>query len=152
MSLAIARYTKDRIPDVLVFERRLREEEDFWGWEIDDEYVRAVENSFADQAFDQALSFLAYEEGHVVGRIDAVIIASRFDGSQKAYLDWICVLKSRRHQGVAQRLMEALQQELRQRRISTLIALTAANEEAQRFYRSIPHSQMRDIGIWIDIP
>lgn len=32
-----------------------------------------------------------------------------------------------------------------------LIALTAANEEAQRFYKSVPDSMMRDIGIWIDI-
>ncbi len=32
-----------------------------------------------------------------------------------------------------------------------LIALTAANEEAQRFYKSVPNSMMRDIGIWIDI-
>lgn len=24
-------------------------------------------------------------------------------------------------------------------------------EEAQRFYKSIPNSQMRDVGIWIDI-
>ena len=35
--------------------------------------------------------------------------------------------------------------------IDTLIALTAANEEAQRFYRSVPGSVMRDTGIWIDI-
>ena len=33
-----------------------------------------------------------------------------------------------------------------------LIALTAANEEAQRFYRSVPRSVMRDTGIWIDVP
>lgn len=32
-----------------------------------------------------------------------------------------------------------------------LIALTAANEEAQRFYKSVTDSMMRDIGIWIDI-
>ena len=35
--------------------------------------------------------------------------------------------------------------------INTLIALTASNEEARRFYRSIPDSQMKDTGIWIDI-
>ena len=35
--------------------------------------------------------------------------------------------------------------------IRPLIALTAANEEAQRFYKSIPSSVMRDVGIWIDI-
>ena len=35
--------------------------------------------------------------------------------------------------------------------IDTLIALTASNEEAQRFYKAVPDSEMRDIGIWIDI-
>ena len=79
------------------------------------------------------------------------MISSRFDGSTKAYLDWICVLKSCRHKGVAQKLLNTLRSILKERGIDTLIALTAANEEAQRFYRSVPGSVMRDTGIWIDI-
>lgn len=105
MEWKIQPYTKDRIPDVLNFERRLRREEDFWQWEVDQAYVRAVERSFEDKSFDDAISLLAYNDGEVVGRIDASLIASRFDGSKKAYLDWICVIKSSRHQGVAQRLL-----------------------------------------------
>lgn len=151
MKLEIRTYTKERIPDVLDFERRLRQEEDFWGWEIDQAYVSAVESSFEDRSFRDCVSLLAYDDGAVVGRIDASLIASRFDGSKKAYLDWICVIKSSRHQGVAQRLLESLRQILKERQIDTLIALTAANEEAQRFYKSVPDSVMRDIGIWIDI-
>lgn len=50
------------------------------------------------------------------------MIDSRFDASAKAYLDWICALPSYSHRGVA-----------------------------QRFYRSIPNSETREIGIWIDI-
>lgn len=149
--LEIQTYTKDKIPDVLDFERRLREEENFWGWEIDQAYISAVEKSFEDKSFDDSISLLAYNDGAVVGRIDASLIASHFDGSKKAYLDWICVIKSNRHQGVAQRLLEALRKVLKDRHISTLVALTASNEEAQRFYKSIPNSEMRDIGIWIDI-
>ncbi|MBR6957417.1 MAG: GNAT family N-acetyltransferase, partial [Erysipelotrichaceae bacterium] len=86
-----------------------------------------------------------------VGRIDSSMISSHFDGSTKAYLDWICVLKSYRHHGVAQKLLEELRKKLKERGVTTLIALTAANEEAQRFYKNIPDSLMRDIGIWIDI-
>lgn len=93
MELEMQMYTRDRIPDVVDFEKRLRQEEDFW----------------------------------------------------------ICVIKSSRHQGVAQRLLENLRQILKDRHIDTLLALTAANEEAQRFYQSVPDSVMRDIGIWIDI-
>ena len=151
MNLKIQRYTKDKIPDVVDFEHRLREEENFWGWEIDDDYLQSVEKSFADGAFDDSVSLLAYDGEKVVGRIDCALIASHFDGSKKAYLDWICVVKSYRHRGVAQKLLEALRETLKERGIETLIALTASNEEAQSFYKSIPNSQMRDIGIWIDI-
>lgn len=151
MELEIRTFTKDRIPDVLDFEGRLRGEEESWGWEIDQAYVSAVERSFEDRSFRDCVSLLAYDGGVVVGRIDASLIASRFDGSKKAYLDWICVIKSSRHQGVAQRLLESLRQILKEKQIDTLVALTAANEEAQRFYKSVPDSVMRDVGIWITI-
>lgn len=151
MNLEVERYTKDKIPDVLDFETRLREEENFWGWEINDAYIQAVEKSFDDSAFADSISLLAYDNHKVVGRIDSTIIASHFDGAKKAYLDWICVIKSYRHLGIAQRLLETLREILKDRHIDTLIALTASNEEAQRFYKSIPNSEMRDIGIWIDI-
>lgn len=151
MEVTVKRYTKDKIPDVLDFEKRLRQEENFWGWEINGEYIRAVEKSFEDKSFDNSVSLLAYDNNAVVGRIDAVIIPSRFDGSKKAYLDWICVVKSYRHKGVAQQLLEGLKEILKSYKIDTLIALTASNDEAQRFYKSIPNSEMKDVGIWIDI-
>ena len=151
MEIEIRKYTRERIEDVLDFERRLRQEEDFWGWEIDDAYVNAVTDSFTDERFANAISLLAYDGGKVVGRIDATLIASHFDGSIKAYLDWICVIKSARHKGVAQTLLTELRAELKTRGIDTLIALTAANDEAQRFYKAVPDSEMRDVGIWIDI-
>lgn len=151
MNLEIKIYTKDKIPDVLDFENRLREEEDFWGWEINDSYIQAVEKSFDDRAFAESISLLAYDNNKVVGRIDSTMIASHFNGSKKAYLDWICVIKSYRHQGVAQRLLETLRKILKNNHIDTLIALTSSNEEAQRFYKNIPNSEMRDIGIWINV-
>jgi GNAT superfamily N-acetyltransferase len=110
-----------------------------------------VTASFRDRRFDNALSFLAWQEGRVIGRIDAVLLPSHFDGSVKAYLDWICVLQSCRHQGAAQALLSTLRQELKVLGVDTLVALTAANEEAQRFYKAVPDSVMRDVGIWIDI-
>ena len=149
--MEIVRYTRERIPDVLQFERDLRGEEDFWGWEIDEKYIADVTRSFEEPAFANSLSLLAYMEGRVVGRIDSTKICSHFDGSTKAYLDWICVLKSCRHQGVAQALMTALRQALKAQGVDTLIGLIAANQEAQRFYRSLPQAMIRDEGIWIDL-
>ncbi len=151
MNIAIERYTYDRIDDVIKFERALRIEEDFWGWQIDDKYIRDVRRSFESPSFSNSISLLAYSGLDVVSRIDSAMIASRFDGSVKAYLDWICVLKSRRHNGVARALMKALRAELKSRGIDTLIGLIASNDDAQRFYRSLENSKIRDEGIWIDI-
>lgn len=147
----IKRFTEKELPDVLAFEQCIREEEDVWGWEIDAQYEKSVSDSFHDPRFENAISLLAYQEDRVIGRIDAVLIPSHFDGSVKAYLDWICVAKSCRHRGAAQALLNALKKILKEKGINTLIALTASNEEAQRFYRSIPDSVMRDTGIWMDI-
>lgn len=151
MDIKIEKFTKERIGDVLQFEKDIRAEEDFWGWDIDEKYVRDVTRSFEAPEFRNALSFLAYADGKVVGRIDASLIPTHFDGSMKAYLDWICVVKSCRHYGVAQALMNRLRGELKELGIETLIGLIASNEEAQRFYRSLPDAVIRDEGIWIDI-
>ena len=151
MEIDIRPYTKERINDVISFEKELRKQEDDWGWQIDEEYLRSVRESFEDASFADSISLLAYVDNKVVGRIDSSMISSHFDGSTKAYLDWICVLKSYRHAGVAQTLLEELRKMLKEKGITTLIALTASNGEAQNFYRNIPDSLMRDIGIWIDI-
>ena len=151
MVIDIRPYTKDRISDVVQFEKALREEETFWGWKIDEAYLTKVTDSFDDNSFHDSVSLLAYDGDKVVGRIDSAMIKSHFDGSVKAYLDWICVIKSYRHKGIAQALLDSLRKELKERNIDTLIALTASNEEAQRFYKAVPDSVMRDTGIWIDI-
>ena len=149
--MRMERYTKDKIDDVIQFELQLRREENFWGWEIDDAYIENVKKSFEDQKFDHSLSFLAYVDNKVVGRIDSSLICSHFDGSTKAYLDWICVLKSARHLGVAQGLLAELRKNLREQyRVDTLIALMASNDEAQRFYRAVENAEIRDEGIWMD--
>ena len=150
MAIIVKPYTEDRIDDVLRFEHDIRIEEE-WGWEINEKYVESVRKSFRDESFRDSISLLAYMDGKVVGRIDSTMIKSRFDGSTKAYLDWICVVKNYRHRGVAQALMAELRKQLKERGIDTLIALTASNEEARRFYKSVPDSLMHDIGIWIDI-
>ena len=147
----IKRFTKERIPDVLQFEHDLREEENFWGWEIDEKYIADVTKSFESTAFANSLSLLAYMDGKMVGRIDSTKICSHFDGSTKAYLDWICVIKSYRHKGVAQALMTTLRSELKKQGIDTLIGLIASNEDAQRFYRNLPSAEIKDEGIWIDL-
>lgn len=147
--MKIVPYTVERIPDVLDFEARLRGEEPFFSWDIGEKYQADVKRSFSDPRFDGCISLLAEVDGEIVGRIDCTLLPSRFDGSVKAYLDWICVIRSHRHRGVAQSLMNALRAELRARNIDTLVALIAANDEAQRFYRSLEGAEIRDEGLWL---
>ena len=144
-------FTSEMIPDVIEFERRLRVEEPFYNWEIDEAYQKRVEETFDDPRFGNAVSLLAYENGRVVGRIDGSVIASRFDGSVNAYLDWICVIKSSRHAGIAQALLAELRCRMKQAGAAQMIALMAANEEAQRFYRAVERASIHDEGIWIDL-
>ena len=141
-----------RLNDVLLFEESLqRQEPKTYYWTIDDEYISSVKNSFINDKFKDSLSLLAYEGGSVVGRIDTTLIASHFDGSLKAYLDWICVLKSHRHKGVAQMLMSAARCELKKIGAEAIIGIIANNEEAMRFYRKLPDASIKDEGIWITI-
>lgn len=147
----MSRKEKAPLTNRLPFEHALRKEEAFWNWEIDEIIRKKVEQSFEQSVFANSISLLAYDGGRVVGRIDSSMIASHFDGSVKAYLDWICVIKSCRHRGVAQQLMQSLRAELKKAGVDTLVGLIAANEEAQRFYHALPRAQVRDEGIWIDI-
>ena len=149
--MEILEFTREMIPDVIDFEHRLRVEEPFYSWDIDEAYQKRVEATFEDSRFANAISLLACENGKVVGRIDGTILASRFDGSVNGYLDWICVVKSSRHVGIAQALLAELRCRMRQAGAIQIIALMAVNEEAQRFYRAVEGASIHDEGIWIDL-
>lgn len=111
--LEIKKFEKSDIERVIAFERELRRQEpDTYFWEPDDIYKTNLEQSFTDQRFNTSISFIALKEEKVIGRIDASLISSRSDASCfSAYMDWICVLKSERHNRVAQSLLSALKNE-----------------------------------------
>ena len=149
----IRRLERENVQKVIEFERELRKQEpDTYYWEPDDTYAKQLEASFDDPRFNTAISFIAVKDDTVIGRIDGSVISSRSDASCcSAYLDWICVLKSERHNKVAQALLKALREECKKQGISVLIALMANNEEAQSFYKGVGDASMHDTGIWIDI-
>ena len=151
--IEIKKFEKTDIDRIIVFEKELRRQEpDTYFWEPDEKYKRQLEQSFSDQRFNTALSFVAVKEDRVIGRIDASLISSRSDASCfSAYLDWICVLKSERHNKVAQKMLNALREECKKQGAGVLIALMANNDEAQKFYRSIEDASIHDTGIWINI-
>lgn len=143
----------EQLDAALAFERELRvQEPDTYFWEPDAAYREALARSFTDGRFQNAVSLLAVRDSRVIGRIDAVILAGRSDPAcASAYLDWLCVLKSERHGGVAQALLDALRRELRARGVSLLVALMAQNGEAQRFYRAVEDASIHDEGIWMEV-
>ena len=99
----IKEFEKGDVERVIAFERELREQEpDTYYWEPDATYRKLLEQSFEDERFRTAMSFIAVQDDKVIGRIDASLVSSRSDASCfSAYMDWICVLKSERHHKVA---------------------------------------------------
>ena len=150
---SIIEFSEEYIEKVIEYEKKLREEEpDTYFWEPDDAYRNKLIASFHDNRFTNAVSFVAIKEGKIIGRIDASIVASRCDAECcTAYLDWISVLKSERHNQVAQMMLKRLRQELKEKGASLFIALMAGNDEAQRFYRNIENASVHDEGVWIDL-
>lgn len=149
----IKRLEKNDIEKVIAFEKELRmQEPDTYFWEPDEAYAKQLELSFDDPRFNTAVSFIALKDEKVIGRIDASLISSRSDAAcYSAYLDWICVLKSERHQQTAQYLLNAVRSECRAQGASVLIALMAGNKEAQSFYSRVNGASMHDTGIWISL-
>lgn len=151
--ISIEPFTRDRIGDVLEFEAELRRQEpDTFFMDAGEGYRARLEGSFEDGRFSNAVSLLACEDGRVIGRIDAVILAARSDASCAcAYLDWICVLKNERHRQAAQLLLRELRRELKDRGAETLIAVMAHNPESVRFYRAVENASIHDEAVWMDL-
>ena len=151
--VSVERFTQDKIDHVMEFERELRRQEpDTFFMDVGEGYRELLEKSFHDRRFDNALSLLAYEDGRVIGRIDASIIAARSDACCGcAYLDWICVLKGERHRQVAQLLLKELRRELKERGAETLIAIMAHNPESVSFYKAVENASIHDEAVWMDL-
>lgn len=149
----IKEFQREDIDRVIEFEKELRlQEPDTYYWDPDGSYKKQLEQSFADPRFNTAISLIAVKENKVIGRIDASLISSRSDAAcYSAYMDWICVLKSERHNKVAQSLLNALRDECKNQGVGVLIALMANNAEAQSFYKGVENASIHDTGIWIDI-
>ena len=81
--MIIRAYTKELIPDVLDFERRLREEESFWGWEIDEAYIESVARSFDDpplslKSSKPYFSFVAFASSTMASGVRASSLRRRY--------------------------------------------------------------------------
>ena len=86
--------------------------------------------------------------GNIIGRLDFTILPSlAFGGDMRAYVDWVYVLKERRHKGVARFLFKHFEEYLTELGINEYFLVTAENPEAQSFYTGIKDAQIQNQAI-----
>ncbi|MCH5151249.1 MAG: GNAT family N-acetyltransferase [Clostridiales bacterium] len=93
-----------------------------------------LKNRVADPFFNKTTSILAKIDGKVVGRIEYHFYGCIQDGYKMAYVDWVYVLKSYRHQGIAQKLFAEFEKDCVKNDINQYYLIRARNDEADRFY------------------
>ena len=108
-----------------------------------------IKSRVADSFFNKTTSILAKINGHVVGRIEYHFYGCLQDGYRMAYVDWVYVLKSYRHQGIAQKLFAEFEKDCVKNNINQFYLIRAKNEEADRFYSHFTDVELIDSPILI---
>ena len=123
----------------------MSQEPDLMVAEVVDE--EGLKNRVADPFFNKTTSILAKVDGKVVGRIEYHFYGCIQDGYKMAYVDWVYVLKSYRHQGIAQKLFAEFEKDCANNNINQYYLIRARNEEADRFYGHFPDVELADSPI-----
>lgn len=111
---------------------------------VDEEGIRRrVEDPF----FNKTMSILAKIDGQVVGRIEYHFYGCLQDGYKMAYVDWIYVLKSFRHQGIARKLFAEFEKDCLKNDINQYYLIRAKNHEADSFYTHFDGVELIDSPI-----
>jgi len=64
-----------------------------------------------------------------------------------AYVDWVYVLKSYRHRGIAQKLFQEFEKDCVENNIDQYYLIRAENEEADRFYKSFQDVSLNEAPV-----
>lgn len=123
----------------------MREEPDKMTAEKVDE--EGIKSRILDPFFNRTTSILAKENGMVVGRVEYHFYGCMQDGARMAYIDWVYVLKSYRHRGIAQMLFKEVERDCMRNNIDQYYLIRATNEEANRFYGSFEEVERNDVPI-----
>lgn len=105
---------------------------------------QGIKDRLSDPFFNRTTSILAKENGIVVGRIEYHFYGCIQDGCKMAYVDWVYVLKSHRHKGIAQMLFQEFESDCAQNNIDQYYLIRATNEEANRFYHNFKDVEISD--------
>ena len=112
-------------------------------------FKEETENALGNPLFASARCMMCVnDEGRAVGRIDFAMVTSfAFGGNTQVYVDWVYVLKEYRHKGIAQFLFAQMADYIKGLGIDEYFLLTAENDEAQRFYRSVDGAEIRNCEV-----
>ena len=123
----------------------LSEEPDMMTTDVLDE--KGLRIRIDDPFFNKTTSILAKAEGKVVGRIEYHFYGCIQNGHKMAYVDWVYVLKSWRHKGIAQRLFVEFEKDCKMHDINQYYLIRATNENADRFYKNFVDVELSDAPI-----
>lgn len=104
----------------------------------------AVKERIRDPFYQSKKSVLAIENDEAVGRIEYHFYGCIQDGYRMAYVDWVYVLKSHRHQGVAQGLFREFENDCIANHIDQYYLIRATNDGADRFYKSFSDAELNE--------
>ena len=97
--------------------------------------------------FFNSINILAKADDKIVGRIEYHFYGCIQDGYKMAYVDWVYVLKSYRHQGIAQQLFAEFEKDCVKNDIDEYFLICAENEEAEKFYKHFKNVGLRNSPI-----
>lgn len=136
--------SQDNVEDYIAYLRiAMNEEPDMMtAEEVDEQGIKSrIRNPF----FNRTTSILAKEDGKVVGRIEYHFYGCMQDGYKMAYVDWVYVLKSYRHKGIAQMLFAEFEKDCVQKDIDQYYLVRATNENANRFYENFESVELSEV-------
>ena len=127
---------------IAYLKKALAEEPDMmWIDQVDEE---AILKRVGDPFYQNTKSIMAFDGENVVGRIEYHFYGCLQDGYRMAYVDWVYVLPSYRHSGIAQQLFKEFEKDCAANRINQYYLIRATNPGADKFYHSFENAELDD--------
>lgn len=118
-----------------------KEPDMLWIEQVDEAGIKA---RVTDPFYQNTKSILAMNGDDVVGRIEYHFYGCLQDGYRMAYVDWVYVLPTYRHKGIAQQLFKEFERDCANHSINQYYLIRATNLNADKFYHSFANAELDD--------
>ena len=122
---------------IVALERRMREEEPGVYPPFDQEKFIKNFITYKIEDYPSNEVIVCLDDTDIIGRIDLIVEQSLMDFGRVGYIDWVYVLKSKRKQGIAKKLLLEAEKIFQEQSCEFFYLFVAENEEAQAFYASV---------------